>query len=464
MQHEYREIQRDDGLKRLVAGNDLPHLGVRRGDLGGLVCDSSQISSDSWVRYGSDACRSNVRSGALVYDSTIASSTIRGGVVISSSVHDSHMQGTLCEGALVTSSRIWQTQLAPVRTGRNDQEHLSTLVSYQSKRLTEEIADHFIPHSPSMYERSDPKRREYDLHVEDSFLNFSNVRGQSRIYRSWVFDGKICDSIISDSYVKWTEIRNRQVNSSYLKRLQPSHRIRFLRHRVNDPTNQNSDASTNNDVRPAFCSRLVARVRRMAVALRISWLRLPGWSRVALTLSAIAAYLGGVLTLPSVFGYLPPIVLLSGIAWILVSVIRQKLDTRLGHRLTNRRVQDILVWLFSIGLVLGPIAIFFAVRAGSEAEYAAEADTREDFDPDGSPIEGAILTTIPVPIYVTSSNLSAVAYDLQNSYLYIWFRNGTLYRYDGVGELVYRQLLSASSKGSYHASNIRGRYAYVQLN
>jgi hypothetical protein len=65
-------------------------------------------------------------------------------------------------------------------------------------------------------------------------------------------------------------------------------------------------------------------------------------------------------------------------------------------------------------------------------------------------------------IPVTSSNLSAVGFDHTNNTLRIRFHNGT-YDYLNVPSQVYQGLMNASSKGSYHARNIKDVYQYRKV-
>ena len=65
--------------------------------------------------------------------------------------------------------------------------------------------------------------------------------------------------------------------------------------------------------------------------------------------------------------------------------------------------------------------------------------------------------------YVRSSNLRSVGYDPTTCGLEIEFHGGRLYLYSGVPEAVYRRLMEAPSKGTYHAYSIRGRYRYRRL-
>lgn len=61
-------------------------------------------------------------------------------------------------------------------------------------------------------------------------------------------------------------------------------------------------------------------------------------------------------------------------------------------------------------------------------------------------------------MHVDSSNLSAVGYD--GTTLRIQFHSGRTYDYSGVPESVYNGLMSASSKGKYHAAHIKNAYPY----
>ena len=61
---------------------------------------------------------------------------------------------------------------------------------------------------------------------------------------------------------------------------------------------------------------------------------------------------------------------------------------------------------------------------------------------------------------VASSNLCAVGYDFTSRTLEIEFNDGSVYRYSGVPENVYRALMSAGSHGRYFAAFIKDCYPY----
>ena len=63
---------------------------------------------------------------------------------------------------------------------------------------------------------------------------------------------------------------------------------------------------------------------------------------------------------------------------------------------------------------------------------------------------------------VSSSNISSIGYE--NGTLYVEFHGGRLYAYSGVPESVYRNLMAASSHGSYLATHVKGVYPYRPLN
>lgn len=68
------------------------------------------------------------------------------------------------------------------------------------------------------------------------------------------------------------------------------------------------------------------------------------------------------------------------------------------------------------------------------------------------------MTMVPV----ASSNLEAVGYDASSQTLRIRFHSGT-YDYFGVPSHIHQGLMSASSKGSYHATYIKNSYRYSRV-
>jgi len=62
---------------------------------------------------------------------------------------------------------------------------------------------------------------------------------------------------------------------------------------------------------------------------------------------------------------------------------------------------------------------------------------------------------------VESSSIDSIGYE--NEVLEVRFRNGGLYRYFLVPELMYELLMQAPSKGRFFNQNIRSRYEGVRL-
>jgi hypothetical protein len=62
-----------------------------------------------------------------------------------------------------------------------------------------------------------------------------------------------------------------------------------------------------------------------------------------------------------------------------------------------------------------------------------------------------------------STLLSAATYQDQSASLELEFRSGASYRYIGVPEQVYQELLSAASKGRYFNQHIRNRFTQVKI-
>ena len=63
---------------------------------------------------------------------------------------------------------------------------------------------------------------------------------------------------------------------------------------------------------------------------------------------------------------------------------------------------------------------------------------------------------------VSSSVISSVGYDERQSVLEVEFQSGAVYDYFDVPPKVYRDLLKASSKGSFVSRRIRDRYPFVR--
>lgn len=64
---------------------------------------------------------------------------------------------------------------------------------------------------------------------------------------------------------------------------------------------------------------------------------------------------------------------------------------------------------------------------------------------------------------VDSSNLKAYRYDKTGMALDVQFKNGSVYRYNGVPMTVAKNLGQASSVGSFFASNVKSIYEVEKL-
>ena len=64
---------------------------------------------------------------------------------------------------------------------------------------------------------------------------------------------------------------------------------------------------------------------------------------------------------------------------------------------------------------------------------------------------------------VSSTNLAMIGYDPDWNHLFVKFKSGRVYRYEGVAELTWQGLRNAGSHGSYFNANIRDRYSTTEL-
>ena len=63
---------------------------------------------------------------------------------------------------------------------------------------------------------------------------------------------------------------------------------------------------------------------------------------------------------------------------------------------------------------------------------------------------------------VTSSTIDAFGYDPTINELYVQFKSGSVYTYQGVSESVYAELCEAESFGKFLNANIKGTYDYIK--
>ena len=63
----------------------------------------------------------------------------------------------------------------------------------------------------------------------------------------------------------------------------------------------------------------------------------------------------------------------------------------------------------------------------------------------------------------TSSNIDWIAYEIEDSELYVGFIDGSVYAYFDVPEFVAEDFVNSSSKGSFLHRNIRDVYHYQRL-
>ena len=64
---------------------------------------------------------------------------------------------------------------------------------------------------------------------------------------------------------------------------------------------------------------------------------------------------------------------------------------------------------------------------------------------------------------VSSSNIAAVGYDPDTMTLEVEFNSGKIYQYFDVPEVIFTEILGASSPGGYFNQNVKGSYRCVKL-
>lgn len=64
---------------------------------------------------------------------------------------------------------------------------------------------------------------------------------------------------------------------------------------------------------------------------------------------------------------------------------------------------------------------------------------------------------------LSSTSLKGAGYCLQEALLELEFRSGAIYRFGGVPEATYQELLRAESKGVYFNHHIRNRFPHTRM-
>jgi len=64
---------------------------------------------------------------------------------------------------------------------------------------------------------------------------------------------------------------------------------------------------------------------------------------------------------------------------------------------------------------------------------------------------------------VESSSIKSVAYDKEESKMWLRFKSDALYEYQGVELQVAKDLVSAESKGKFFHENIKNKYPYTKI-
>ncbi|MFH0984366.1 MAG: KTSC domain-containing protein [Candidatus Omnitrophota bacterium] len=64
---------------------------------------------------------------------------------------------------------------------------------------------------------------------------------------------------------------------------------------------------------------------------------------------------------------------------------------------------------------------------------------------------------------VRSRDLALIGYDNMTSILEVVFRAGGVYRYQGVPERIYQELMSAPSHGTFFQRHVKAQYPFVKV-
>lgn len=108
---------------------------------------------------------------------------------------------------------------------------------------------------------------------------------------------------------------------------------------------------------------------------------------------------------------------------------------------------------------LGKVASTALSGVAPSVEYADEPNNKPSLTTPEAPILLDGIAFVPVE----SSNISGVAYNDEKQTLYVAFKDGSRYFYQGVPQTVHEALINAPSKGRYLHTEIIGRYKYGSI-
>lgn len=66
--------------------------------------------------------------------------------------------------------------------------------------------------------------------------------------------------------------------------------------------------------------------------------------------------------------------------------------------------------------------------------------------------------------HVSSSDIASIGHNPNLSTLEIEFLSGGVYQYHNISESIFREIMSASSHGSYFHQHIKDKYNYTKIN
>jgi len=64
---------------------------------------------------------------------------------------------------------------------------------------------------------------------------------------------------------------------------------------------------------------------------------------------------------------------------------------------------------------------------------------------------------------VLSTEIEWIGYEERKNMLQVEFLTGSIYQYDGVSKKVYQDFMSAESYGTFHETQVKGKYPYRKV-
>ena len=201
---EHKVVQ-EMGDFRVVAVQDIPEFGVKKGDIGGKVQESVRVSADSWISYGSEVGENSIiRKNSLVSNgSEITNNSKLENVKADRAFLNGEYENVKVENSTVSAYSVRNSN---IESSQLDSQYIKDSVIKESNGRVNSIVE------------SDLQNVEFKYNPDDKKLNWVYEYGESSgFWRSEIKDSKLTETEVYKSKVYNSSIEYGSVDESNLR-------------------------------------------------------------------------------------------------------------------------------------------------------------------------------------------------------------------------------------------------------